>query len=120
MNSERSSGFLIAMGQPIARRRRQPKQTQETAAERMGVSLQTVSCFEPDKKRSVPKILVDLCRVPDVSPDYLRTGAAQPQTLNRLEGLISRLTDEDRALVGQPIGRLSYDGSVSRGLTFLL
>lgn len=50
MNSERSSDLLIAMGQRIARRRKELRLTQETVAERMGVSLQTVSCFELGKK----------------------------------------------------------------------
>lgn len=59
--------------------------------------------------------MVDLCRVLDVSPDYLLTGAAQPQTLSRIEGLLSRLTDEDRVMVEQLIGRLSQDGSAGRG-----
>ena len=53
--------------------------------------------------------------MPDVSPDYLLTGAAQPQTLSRIEGLLSRLTDEDRAMVEQLICRLSHDGSAGRG-----
>lgn len=115
MNSERSSDLLIAMGQRIARRRKELKLTQETVAERMGVSLQTVSCFELGKKAIRPENLVNLCRVLDVSPDYLLTGAAQPQTLSRIEGLLSRLTDEDRAMVEQLICRLSHDGSAGRG-----
>lgn len=115
MNSERSSDLLIAMGQRIARRRKELRLTQETVAERMGVSLQTVSCFELGKKAIRPENLVNLCRVLDVSPDYLLTGAAQPQTLSHIEGLLSRLTDEDRAMVEQLICRLSHDGSAGRG-----
>ena len=57
MNSERSSGFLIAMGQRIARWRKELRLTQETVAERMGVSLQTVSCFELGKKSDPPRKL---------------------------------------------------------------
>ena len=76
-----SDSLLTDMGKRIAARRKELRLTQETVAERMGLSLQSVSCFELGKKAIRPENLVNLCRVLEVSPNYLLTGAREPETL---------------------------------------
>ena len=66
--------FLESMGSRIARRRKELRMTQEQLAEKMGVSLQTVSCIELGKKAVRPENLANLCIYLDVTADYILYG----------------------------------------------
>lgn len=94
-----SDSLLTDMGKRIAARRKELRLTQETVAERMGLSLQSVSCFELGKKAIRPENLVNLCRVLEVSPNYLLTGTREPETLTALERELSQLPKDEYALV---------------------
>ena len=61
--------FLIDMGKRIAQRRKELHLTQEQLAEKMGVSLQTVSCIELGKKAIRPENLANLCTCLTVTAD---------------------------------------------------
>ena len=66
--------FLIKMGVRISKRRKEMHLTQEQLAEKMGVSLQTVSCIELGKKAVRPENLANMCKCLEVSTDYILYG----------------------------------------------
>ena len=66
--------FLVEMGERIAQSRKQLHLTQEQLAEKMNVSLQTVSCIELGKKAIRPENLANLCLCLGVSADYVLYG----------------------------------------------
>ena len=80
--------LLVEMGERISARRKELKLTQEQVAERINLSLQSVSCIELGKKAIRPENLVNLCRVLSVSADYILTGKKDP---SQLEGIVKKL-----------------------------
>ena len=66
--------FLIEMGKRICTSRKEFHLTQEQLAEKMGVSLQTISCIELGKKAIRPENLANLCSCLNVSADYILYG----------------------------------------------
>ena len=83
--------FLVMMGQRIAQRRKEMHFTQEQLAERMGVSLQTISCIELGKKAIRPENLTNLCLHLEITADYIlsgkRTETQMSETVNKLSEL---------------------------------
>ncbi len=91
--------FLIDMGHRISKRRKELKMTQEQLAEKMVISLQSVSCIELGKKAIRPDNLVKLCDALEISTDYILTGK---KTDNQLDGIFKKmqlLKDDDFAVV---------------------
>ena len=86
-----TDNFLIKMGQRIAQRRKELHFTQEQLAEKMGVSLQTISCIELGKKAIRPENLTNLCVHLEISADYIlsgrRTETQMSETVNKLSEL---------------------------------
>lgn len=99
--------FLIDMGKRIYDRRKELKMTQETVAERMGLSLQSVSCIELGKKAIRPENLVKLCKVLNISSDYILTGARSQEELKGIYKELSALSKEDYIIVNEIIKRLN-------------
>lgn len=91
--------ILTEMGKRIATRRKELKMTQEALAERVGVSLQTISCVELGKKAIRPYNLVRLCSVLQTSTDYILIGQKSSQELAQIDKQISLLTSEEYELV---------------------
>ncbi len=85
--------FLIQMGQRVSLRRKELGLTQEQTAERMNVSLQTVSCVELGKKAIRPENLAKLCLVLDTSADYLLLGRATADRVDRNSKKLSALNE---------------------------
>ncbi len=85
--------FLIQMGQRVSLRRKELGLTQEQTAERMNVSLQTVSCVELGKKAIRPENLAKLCLVLDTSADYLLLGRATAGRVDRNSKKLSALNE---------------------------
>ena len=79
-----SDAFLVDMGLRIAQCRKQQHLTQEQLAEKMGVSLQTVSCIELGKKAVRPENLANLCVQLNVSSDYILYGKRNEQQMSSL------------------------------------
>ena len=93
--------FLIAMGTRISKRRKELKLTQEQVAEKMEVSLQTISCIELGKKAIRPENLANLCAVLDITADYILVGKKNE---NQLVGIIKKLAllpDDDMIMIEQ-------------------
>lgn len=87
--------FLMEMGNRIAARRRELHLTQEQTAEKMDVSLQTVSCIELGKKAIRPQNLAKLCAVLNTSADYVLFGKRTEQELADLSQSLAELSERD-------------------------
>ncbi|MBR6772369.1 MAG: helix-turn-helix transcriptional regulator [Clostridia bacterium] len=83
--------FLINMGIRISQRRKELRLTQEQLAEKMGLSLQSISCIELGKKAIRPENLANLCTHLEVSSDYIlfgvRTEKQTNETITKLSSL---------------------------------
>lgn len=91
--------FLVNMGVRIAQRRKELHWTQEQLAEKMGVSLQTVSNIELGKKAVRPENLANLCMHMDVSADYILYGKRNEQQLSNTVVKLSALDSEAYTMV---------------------
>ena len=91
--------FLVSMGLRIAQRRKELHMTQEQLSEKMGVSLQTVSCIELGKKGTRPENLANLCLQLNVTSDYILYGRRNEQQMADTVAKLSALgPDEYRAV----------------------
>lgn len=90
-----SDAFLTDMGIRIAQRRKELRFTQEQLAEKMGVSLQTISCIELGKKAVRPENLANLCTYLNVTADYILYGRRNEQQMNDTVLKLSALGQEE-------------------------
>lgn len=98
--------FLVAMGLRISRRRKELELTQESLAEKMGVSLQTVSCIELGKKAIRPENLANLCVCLGISSDYILYGKRSEQQMQDTVAKLSALDLEAYRAVKELINLL--------------
>lgn len=87
------------MGQRIAKRRKEQNMTQEQVAEKMNVSIQMISNLELGKKAIRPENLVNLCRVLDITADYILTGQKFTMNAQSIVNKLSALEDDDIGMV---------------------
>ena len=104
-----SDAFLIDMGIRIAQRRKELRLTQEQLAEKMGVSLQTVSCIELGKKAIRPENLANLCTCLQISADYVLYGKRNQLQMDDTISKLSALKPEAYHVV-QSMIELLYKG----------
>lgn len=104
-----SDAFLIEMGIRIAQRRKELRLTQEQLAEKMGVSLQTVSCIELGKKAIRPENLANLCTCLSVTADYVLYGKRNQQQMDDTVTKLSALSPEEYRVI-QSMIELLYNG----------
>lgn len=86
--------FLINMGIRIAQRRKELRLTQEQLAEKLGLSLQSISCIELGKKAVRPENLANLCTYLGVTADYILYGKRSEQQMNDTVSKLSALSPE--------------------------
>ena len=91
--------FLVSMGLRIAQRRKELHMTQEQLSEKMGVSLQTVSCIELGKKGVRPENLANLCLHLNITSDYILYGKRNEQQMNDTVAKLSALGQEEYQMV---------------------
>lgn len=103
-----SETFLLDMGARIAQRRKELHLTQEQIAEKMGVSLQTISCIELGKKAVRPENLANLCRHLNVTSDYILYGKRNVQQMSSTILKLSELPPEEYQTIEKLIS-LFYD-----------
>ena len=103
-----SDSFLVNMGIRIAQRRKELHLTQEQLADKMGVSLQTVSCIELGKKAVRPENLANLCNCLDITTDYILYGKRNAQQMSGILIKLSSLEPEAYSAV-QKLIDLLYD-----------
>ena len=94
-----TDNFLVKMGQRIAQRRKELHFTQEQLAEKMGVSLQTISCIELGKKAIRPENLTNLCLHLEVTTDYILSGKRTEMQMNETITKLSELPTEEFGVV---------------------
>lgn len=95
------------MGLRISGRRKELNLTQEKLAERMGVSLQTISCIELGKKAIRPENLANLCLHLNVSADYILYGKRDEQQMLDIVSKLSTLSSEEYNIVESLVAFLS-------------
>ena len=100
--------FLVNMGIRIAQRRKELHLTQENLAEKMGVSLQTISCIELGKKAIRPENLANLCNCLNVTADYILYGKRGTQQTSDTVAKLSAL-DADAYRTVQALIELLYE-----------
>lgn len=103
------NAFLIEMGIRIAQCRKELRLTQEQLAEKMGVSLQTVSCIELGKKAIRPENLANLCTCLNVTADYILYGKRNQQQMDDTVSKLSALAPEEYRVV-QSMIELLHNG----------
>jgi transcriptional regulator with XRE-family HTH domain len=86
--------FLVEMGARIASRRKELHMTQEQLADKIGVSLQTISCIELGKKAVRPENLANLCLQLDISADFILYGKRSKQQMTDTVEKLSSLPPE--------------------------
>ena len=85
------------IGQRIKQTRKARRFTQEYVAERLNVSCQHISDIERGLNgMSIPS-LMELCRVLEVSADYILFGAATGKTGNPISSLINKMNPQQSA-----------------------
>lgn len=94
-----NNNFLSDMGMRISERRKELNLTQEKLAEKMGVSLQTISCIELGKKAIRPENLANLCLHLNVSADYILYGKRSEQQMIDIVSKLSSLSAEEYNIV---------------------
>lgn len=99
--------FLSNMGMRISERRKELNLTQEKLAEKMGVSLQTISCIELGKKAIRPENLANLCLHLNVSADYVLYGKRNEQQMQDIITKISELSTAEYNIVQNLVDFLS-------------
>ena len=83
--------FLVNMGVRIAQRRKELHLTQEQLAEKVGLSLQSISCIELGKKAIRPENLANLCSHLGVTADYILYGKRNEQQMSDVVSKLSAL-----------------------------
>lgn len=99
--------FLVNMGLRISQRRRELHLTQEQLAEKMGVSLQTVSCIELGKKAVRPENLANLCLHLNSTADYILYGKRTDEQMTDTIKKLAELPPDEYAVVQNLINILS-------------
>lgn len=99
--------FLIHMGQRISQRRKALHMTQEQLAEKIGISLQSVSCIELGKKAVRPGNLAKLCVHLQTTADYVLFGKRDAQQMKPVEAKLAGLSNEEYEAVCLLIDLLS-------------
>lgn len=95
--------FLVSMGIRIAQRRKELHMTQEQLAEKIGLSLQSISCIELGKKAIRPENLANLCTQLDIAADYILYGKRNEQqmgdTITKLSALSPKAFETVQSLI---------------------
>lgn len=98
------SVFLKEMGQRIMTRRKSLRFTQEELAEKIDVSTQMISNLELGKKAIRPENLAKVCRVLDISADYILTGVnTNNQEINIIAEKLMKLSNKEFEIVSDLI-----------------
>ena len=87
------------MGLRIAERRKAMQLTQEKLAEKMGISLQSVSNIELGKKGIRPENLANLCVHLDTTADYILFGKRSTTQMKDIVAKLSCLSTEEYSIV---------------------
>lgn len=96
--------YLVEMGERIARKRKEKCLTQEGLAEKVGVSLQTVSNIECGKKSARPESIAKICIALDTTADYIMLGRREENDLEGIIKTISELPENEYRVITDIVG----------------
>lgn len=99
--------FLVDMGNRISKRRKELNLTQEQLAEKINLSLQSVSCIELGKKVIRSDNLLKLCNTLKISSDYILTGEKNADQLEGVSKKLAMLEEADFDMVEKLIDHLN-------------
>ena len=99
--------FLTNMGDRISQRRKELHLTQEQLADKMGLSLQSISCIELGKKAIWPENLAKLCICLDVTADYILYGKRNEKLMSDTIVKLSSLSPDAYCAIQNLINLLS-------------
>lgn len=102
-----NKNFLVDMGLRIAHRRKELGFTQEQLAEKLGLSLQSISCIELGKKAVRPENLANLCIHLNVTADYILYGKRNKEQMQDTVAKLSALPPESYRIIQELIEVLS-------------
>lgn len=91
--------FLVEMGKRIYMRRKELCMTQEQLAERIGLTLQSISCIELGKKAIRPENLMNLCAALGTTSDYILTGVRSDKEMSQIYRSISKLSQKEFEII---------------------
>lgn len=83
--------FLVNMGNRIVERRKELKITQERLAEKVDLSVQSISCIEKGKKAVRPENLANICTALKVSSDFILFGTRPTEQVSEVTRKLSNL-----------------------------
>ena len=106
-NGEISYERIIFNRYGIAERRKAMQLTQEKLAEKMGVSLQSISSIELGKKGIRPENLANLCLHLETTADYILYGKRSSTQMTDIVKKLSNLPADEYAIVKSLIELLS-------------
>ena len=99
--------FLTNMGDRNSQRRKELHLTQEQLADKMGLSLQSISCIELGKKAIRPENLAKLCICLDVTADYILYGKRNEKLMSDTIVKLSSLSPDAYCAIQNLINLLS-------------
>lgn len=91
--------YLVEMGERISQKRKEKNLTQERFAEKVGVSLQTVSNIECGKKAARPENIAKICVALDVTADYILLGKKSEEDMTGIIKTISVLPEKEYRVI---------------------
>ena len=94
---------LLEMGRRLYAQRKKKGLTQDALAEKANVSSQTISHAELGKKAMRADTIIGVCRVLEISADYLLFGNTPPIDFFALNSKISQLSPEQHQCLGDII-----------------
>lgn len=96
---------LKQIGVRIQNRRKQQGYTQEQLADMMNVSVQMISNLERGNKAIRIDNLINLCKILDISTDYILTGGQNSNRTIQLSRQISQLSSKDQKIIEDLVSR---------------
>ena len=94
---------LLEIGHRLCVQRKKKGLTQDALAEKANVSAQTISHAELGKKAMRADTIIGVCRVVEISADYLLFGNTPPIDFSALNQKISQLSPEQHCCLGDII-----------------
>lgn len=103
----RNTEFTVEMGKRIQKQRKALGLTQEQVSEAMNISVQSLSCIELGKKAIRPENLYNLCKVLNISADYILIGKKSQEQLSGISEKLAVMNDTDYRIIENLIDRLT-------------
>ena len=113
-----NEALLKEIGIRIRSRRKELLMTQEDIAEQMDVSIQMISNLELGKKAIRPENIVKICKILNVSSDFVLMGVSSQYESNDLAQKLSSLPNETCKALETIIDKLTEKQKLLINLTF--